>query len=72
MMKTENWVELQQRCLARRVKLNDDKTVLKQENVAFVGNMITTEATRADDGKVKAIMEMPAPTDVLVSNDVVA
>ena len=60
----ENWVKLQQRCLARRIKLNDDKTVLKQDNVAFMGHMITTERTRVDDGKLKAIMKVSAPTNV--------
>lgn len=60
----ENWVKLQQRCLARRIKLNDDKAVLKQDNVAFMGHMITTERTRVDDGKLKAIMKVSAPTNV--------
>ena len=59
-----NWVKLKQRYLSRRIKLNDDQAVLKQDNVAFMGHMITTEGIRTDDGKVKAIMEMPALTDV--------
>ena len=46
----ENWTKLQQRCLERRIKLNDEKAVLKQDNVAFMGHEITTEGIRADDG----------------------
>ena len=46
----ENWTKLQQRCLETRIKLNDEKAVLKQDNVAFMGYEITTEGIRADDG----------------------
>ena len=60
----ENWKRLKQRCKDRHNKLNDDKAVMKQDRVTFMGHSITRDGIKADDAKVKAILEMPAPTDI--------
>ena len=44
--------------------LNDEKFVLQQTQVKFMGHMITTEGVQADQSKVEAILTMPAVTDV--------
>ena len=59
-----NLRELQKRCSQRNVLLNDEKSVLQQTQVKFMGHMITTEGIQADQSKVEAILNMPAPTDV--------
>ena len=59
-----NLRELQKRCSQRNIMLNDEKSVLKQTQVKFMDHMITTEGVQADQSKVEAILNMPAPTDV--------
>ena len=56
--------ELQKRCSQRNIMLNDEKSVLQQTQVKFMGHMLTTEGIQADQYKVEAILNMPAPTDV--------
>ena len=43
--------------------LTDEKSVLQQTQVKFMGHMITTEGVEAHQSKVEAILNMPAPTD---------
>ena len=44
--------------------LNDEKSVIQQTQVKFMGHVITAEGVQADQSKVEAILNMPAPTDV--------
>ena len=60
----ENWKRPKQRRKDRTIKLNDNKAVMKQDRVTFMGHSITRDGIMADDAKVKAILEMPAPTDI--------
>ncbi|CAB3995988.1 Hypothetical predicted protein [Paramuricea clavata] len=60
----QNLLALQERCAKKRVKLNDEKTVLKQTEIKYMGHLITNEGVKADKSKVEAILDMPAPTDV--------
>ena len=43
---------------------NDEKSVLQQTQVKFVGHKITTEGVQAHQSKVEAIHNMPEPSDV--------
>ena len=52
-----------ERCRAQKVKLNTDKLDLRQKEVPFIGYIATDEGLRVDPAKVRAISEMPAPTD---------
>ena len=51
------------RCEAHRLKLNLDKLELRQTEVTFTGHVATGEGIRVDPAKVKAIRDMPIPTD---------
>ena len=53
-----------QRCEERGVKLNVDKFKLRQEEVRFIGHIATSDGLGIDPTKVKAIIDMPEPTDV--------
>ena len=59
-----NLKRLQQRCTERNIKFNNAKPEYNRDNVIFMGQKITTEGIQADDNKVKAILEMPPPTDI--------
>ncbi|KAJ8356687.1 hypothetical protein SKAU_G00194810 [Synaphobranchus kaupii] len=52
------------RCKEQNIKLNVDKMRLRQETVPYIGHLLTAEGLRIDPGKVRAIREMPRPTDV--------
>ena len=53
-----------QQCEERGVKLNVDKFKLRQEEVRFIGHVATSGGLSIDPTKVKAIVDMPNPTDV--------
>ena len=52
-----------QRCEERGLKLNSEKLTLRQTEVAFIGNVASGDGLRVDLAKVKAVLEMLAPTD---------
>ena len=45
------------------LKLNFDKCQIRQERVMYVGHLVTSEGLQPDPDKIKAVDEMPAPTD---------
>ena len=53
-----------QRCTTKGVKLNSNKISLRKQEIPFIGHIATDRGLRADPNKVKAITEMPSPTDV--------
>ena len=52
-----------QRCEERGLKLNSEKLTLRQTEVAFIGHVASGDGLSVDPAKVKAVLEMPAPTD---------
>ena len=50
-------------CKNRGLRLNTEKIRLRQKGVSFIGHMATDKDLRVDPAKVKAIVEMPSPTD---------
>ena len=56
-------VALLQRCRDKGVKLNREKLQLRLKQVAYMGHVLTAEGLQPDPEKVKAIKEMPTPTD---------
>ena len=52
-----------ERCEAHGLKLNIDKLELRQTEVPFIGHVATGEGISVDPAKVKAIRDMPTPTD---------
>lgn len=44
--------------------MNADKFKLRKQEVAYTGHLLTSEGLKVDPEKVRAITEMPPPTDV--------
>lgn len=59
-----NLLQLMQRCKEKNIKLNKEKVKLRSKEVPFMGHMITSEGLKADPEKIRAVQEMPTPTDV--------
>ena len=55
---------LMERCKDRNITLNKDKIQLKKTEVRFLGHLLTAKGVQADPEKVRAISDMPTPTDV--------
>ena len=62
----KNLVKFLERCKEQDVKLNTDKLALQQNEVPFIGHVATDKGLRIDPAKVRAINEMPSPTDKAV------
>ncbi|XP_028672669.1 uncharacterized protein K02A2.6-like [Erpetoichthys calabaricus] len=52
------------RCRDRNIKLNFNKLKLRQKEVPYIGHRLTSEGLKIDPEKVRAILEMPRPSDV--------
>ena len=52
-----------ERATNHNVKLNLEKTRLRQSSVSYVGHIISKEGLQADPAKVAAVRDMPAPTN---------
>ena len=59
-----NLKALQQRCIKRCIKLNDKKSDIKKSSISFMGHVISDKGVSPDPSKVKAVINMPTPTDV--------
>jgi len=53
-----------QRCSECNVKLNDKKFQLRQSEVPFIGHVASNRGLQVSADKVRAILDMPVPTDV--------
>ena len=53
-----------QRCEDRHVVLGAEKFQLRQREVPFIGHVATADGLKASPQRVKAIVDMPAPSDV--------
>ncbi|CAC5397951.1 unnamed protein product [Mytilus coruscus] len=56
--------KLFQRCNDHNILLNEEKKEVGLTEITFHGHRITREGVKVDDVKVKAIHEIPCPTDV--------
>ncbi|CAB4003659.1 Hypothetical predicted protein [Paramuricea clavata] len=52
------------RCREKDTTLNADKVKMSCNEVTFMGHLLTDEGLKPDPEKVRAILEMPKPTDV--------
>ena len=50
--------------MERNIRLNNEKSILKQTQVKFMGHLIPNEGVQADKSKVEAILSIPAPTNI--------
>ncbi|XP_044179125.1 uncharacterized protein K02A2.6-like [Acropora millepora] len=60
----KNMRALMDRCKEQNITLNKDKMQLKKSEVRFLGHLLTANGVQADPEKIRAITEMPKPTDV--------
>ena len=51
------------RCEQIGLTLNKDKCVINSSSLTYIGHELSSEGVKADEMKLKAISEMPAPTD---------
>ena len=58
-----NLREVFNRCRQKGIKLNSEKIQFRQKQVSYMGHIISSAGLRADPNKLKAINEMPPPTD---------
>ena len=58
-----NMIALLERCRERDLHLNKDKLQVNRERTTFMGHELTRDGLRPDSRKIKAIVDMPAPTD---------
>ena len=58
-----NLDRLMQRCRKMGIRLNPEKTMVSQTEIPFFGHLLTSNGLKIDPDKVKAIREMPAPTN---------
>ena len=59
----DNLRQLMKRCKEVGLKINKDKAKLGLTEVPFIGHVISREGLKPDPEKVRAIAEMPLPTD---------
>jgi len=59
-----NLLQVMQRCKEKNINLNKEKGKLRSIEVPFMGHVITSEDLKADPEKIRAVQEMPTPTDV--------
>ena len=52
-----------ERCEKINLTLNKEKCVFKCKEVTYIGHKLTQDGIKPDDNKVRAINEMPAPSD---------
>jgi len=52
-----------ERCEKINLTLNKEKCVFKCKEVTYIGHKLTKDGIKPDDNKVRAINEMPAPSD---------
>lgn len=55
--------KVMERAKTENVKFNKDKIQYKVDTVKYMGHIITSAGQRADDIKIKAIVDMPPPED---------
>ena len=51
-------------CKKIDLTLNKGKCVLKVKEVTYIGHKLTQEGIKPDDEKVRAVKDIPTPTDV--------
>lgn len=60
----DNLTELLERCTEKGIKLSQEKSIFRTTEIPFLGHLVTNHGLKPDPGKISAILQMPAPTDV--------
>ena len=56
-------IALLERCREKNIKLNPKMLQLRKQEVPYIGHSLTPDGLKPDPNKVKAILEMPTPTE---------
>lgn len=59
-----NLRQFMERCKEKNIKLNVEKFRLREEEVPYIGHRLTADGLKVDPEKVRALKDMPQPTDV--------
>ena len=59
----KNLIALLKRCREKNIKLNSKKLPLRKQEVPYIRQFLTPDGFKPDPNKVKAIIEMPNPTE---------
>ena len=59
----QNLILLQKQCKDKNIKLNDKKSDIEKSSISFMGHTISNKGIVSDPKKVKAVQDMPKPTD---------
>ena len=60
----QNLNSFMKRCIDQGIKLNKNKVQTKMTAITFLGHVISEKGLQTDPEKMKAIVQMPAPTDI--------
>ncbi|XP_034092513.1 uncharacterized protein K02A2.6-like [Gymnodraco acuticeps] len=52
------------KCREKNIKLNAEKFRLRQQEVPYIGHLLTADGLKIDPEKIRAVRDMPRPTDV--------
>ena len=58
-----NLIALLERCRQKNIKLNPKTLQLRKQGVPYIVHLLTQDGLKPDPHKVKAILEMPTPTE---------
>ena len=61
---TSKLEQLYKRCEEANIVLNKDKTEIGLKEIPFHGHKISSSGVKADENKVKAILNMSSPDDI--------
>ena len=59
----ENLTELLERCREKGIKLTSGMLQLRRKEVSYMGHLLSADGLKPGAEKVKAVREMPAPSD---------
>ena len=59
----KNLIARLERYCEKNIKLNPKKLKLRKQEVPYIGHLLTQDGLKPDPNKVKAILEMPTPTE---------
>ena len=51
------------RCREKNIKLNAEKFQLRQQEVPYIGHLLTADGLQIDPEKIRAVRDMPPPTE---------
>lgn len=54
---------LLERCIERKIKLNETKLKLRKDEITYIGQLLTSSGVKPDPKKIKAIQDLKSPSN---------